>query len=65
MLEIEAALHEAGQMLPCEPPHLGAEATLGGMVGLRHSRGRGSTFSDTSVNTPRQPKLPAISRETS
>ncbi|MFJ3110466.1 glycolate oxidase subunit GlcE [Pseudomonas putida] len=30
--EIEAALHEAGQMLPCEPPHLGPEATLGGMV---------------------------------
>ncbi|MFJ4431106.1 glycolate oxidase subunit GlcE [Pseudomonas sp. NPDC089395] len=32
LLEIEAALHEAGQMLPCEPPHLGPEATLGGMV---------------------------------
>jgi len=30
--EIEAVLHEAGQMLPCEPPHLGPEATLGGMV---------------------------------
>ncbi|HBK51848.1 MAG TPA: glycolate oxidase subunit GlcE [Pseudomonas sp.] len=30
--EIEAALHEAGQMLPCEPPHPGPEATLGGMV---------------------------------
>ena len=30
--EIEAALHEAGQMLPCEPPHLGPEVTLGGMV---------------------------------
>ncbi|AGZ35811.1 MAG: glycolate oxidase subunit GlcE [Pseudomonas sp.] len=30
--EIEAALYEAGQMLPCEPPHLGTEATLGGMV---------------------------------
>ncbi|CAI3800264.1 hypothetical protein GLGCALEP_02557 [Pseudomonas sp. MM221] len=30
--DIEAALHEAGQMLPCEPPHLGPEATLGGMV---------------------------------
>ncbi|HEK1691177.1 TPA: glycolate oxidase subunit GlcE [Pseudomonas putida] len=30
--EIEAALFEAGQMLPCEPPHLGAGATLGGMV---------------------------------
>lgn len=30
--QIEAALHEAGQMLPCEPPHLGPEATLGGMV---------------------------------
>ncbi|MDU9405897.1 glycolate oxidase subunit GlcE [Pseudomonas sp. zfem004] len=30
--EIEAALHQAGQMLPCEPPHLGPGATLGGMV---------------------------------
>ena len=30
--EIEATLREAGQMLPCEPPHLGPEATLGGMV---------------------------------
>ncbi|WP_296231177.1 glycolate oxidase subunit GlcE [Pseudomonas sp. UBA4617] len=30
--EIEAVLHEAGQMLPCEPPHLGPEATVGGMV---------------------------------
>ncbi|QQE86204.1 glycolate oxidase subunit GlcE [Pseudomonas putida] len=30
--EIEAALFEAGQMLPCEPPHLGAGATLGGVV---------------------------------
>ena len=30
--EIEAALHQAGQMLPCEPPHLGPDATLGGMV---------------------------------
>ena len=29
---IETALHEAGQMLPCEPPHLGPRATLGGMV---------------------------------
>lgn len=30
--EIEAVLHEAGQMLTCEPPHLGPDATLGGMV---------------------------------
>lgn len=30
--EIEAVLHEAGQMLPCEPPHLGPDASLGGMV---------------------------------
>ncbi|CAM3840579.1 Glycolate oxidase subunit GlcE [Pseudomonas reidholzensis] len=29
---LEAVLHEAGQMLPCEPPHLGPQATLGGMV---------------------------------
>ncbi|KSQ24977.1 glycolate oxidase subunit GlcE [Pseudomonas aeruginosa] len=30
--EIEAALDAAGQMLPCEPPHLGIGATLGGVV---------------------------------
>ncbi|TFF38623.1 glycolate oxidase subunit GlcE [Pseudomonas sp. RIT623] len=30
--EIEAALEQAGQMLSCEPPHLGPHATLGGMV---------------------------------
>ena len=30
--EIEAALEAAGQMLPCEPPHLGIGATLGGAV---------------------------------
>lgn len=30
--EIEAALEENGQMLPCEPPHLGDGATLGGAV---------------------------------
>ena len=43
LLEIEAALHEAGQMLPCEPPHLGAGATLGGMVaaGLSGRAGHG------------------------
>ena len=32
LVDIEAALHEAGQMLPCEPPHLGPAATFGGMV---------------------------------
>src|SRR5690606_10607689 len=32
LLDIEAALDAAGQMLPFEPPHLGREATLGGMV---------------------------------
>ncbi|TLP64851.1 MULTISPECIES: glycolate oxidase subunit GlcE [Pseudomonas] len=30
--DIEAVLHAAGQMLACEPPHLGPGATLGGMV---------------------------------
>ncbi|MFJ4052720.1 glycolate oxidase subunit GlcE [Pseudomonas sp. NPDC089743] len=30
--EIEATLFEAGQMLPCEPPHFGTGATLGGAV---------------------------------
>ncbi|VXC45255.1 glycolate oxidase FAD binding subunit [Pseudomonas sp. 8Z] len=32
LAEIEAALQANNQMLPCEPPHLGAGATLGGMV---------------------------------
>jgi glycolate oxidase FAD binding subunit len=30
--EIEAALAEKGQMLPFEPPHFGADATLGGTI---------------------------------
>lgn len=30
--ELEAALAANGQMLPCEPPHFGADATVGGMV---------------------------------
>ena len=30
--EIEAALDQAGQMLPFEPPHFGAGATLGGTI---------------------------------
>ncbi|MEO6974648.1 MAG: glycolate oxidase subunit GlcE [Gallionella sp.] len=30
--EIEAALSEAGQMLPFEPPHFGDDATLGGTI---------------------------------
>ncbi|WP_252089093.1 glycolate oxidase subunit GlcE [Pseudomonas sp. MWU13-3659] len=30
--DIEATLQAAGQMLPCEPPHLGPHATLGGML---------------------------------
>jgi glycolate oxidase FAD binding subunit len=32
LMAIEAELEAAGQMLPFEPPHLGAQATLGGMV---------------------------------
>lgn len=32
LTDIEAALDAVGQMLPCEPPHLGEGATLGGMV---------------------------------
>ncbi|MBF8747003.1 glycolate oxidase subunit GlcE [Pseudomonas monteilii] len=34
LAEIEAALQAQGQMLPFEPPHLGPEATLGGMVAV-------------------------------
>jgi len=30
--EVEAALAERGQMLACEPPYFGPDATLGGMV---------------------------------
>jgi len=32
LAEVEAALHEKGQMLPFEPPHFGRRATLGGCV---------------------------------
>ncbi len=32
LVDIEAALAEAGQMLPFEPPHFGAGATLGGTI---------------------------------
>ncbi len=32
LAELEAALEEEGQMLPFEPPHFGAGATLGGAV---------------------------------
>ncbi|MCQ4316490.1 glycolate oxidase subunit GlcE [Stutzerimonas zhaodongensis] len=32
LAELEAALDEANQMLPCEPPHLGNGATVGGMI---------------------------------
>lgn len=32
LVELEAALEAAGQMLPCEPPHYGPNATVGGMI---------------------------------
>lgn len=32
LAELEHALDEQGQLLACEPPHLGAGATVGGMV---------------------------------
>ena len=32
LMELEAALAEKGQCLPFEPPHFGAESTVGGMV---------------------------------
>ncbi|ABP78138.1 glycolate oxidase subunit GlcE [Stutzerimonas stutzeri] len=32
LAELEATLDEAGQMLPCEPPHFGEGATVGGMI---------------------------------
>ena len=32
LADMEQALRASGQMLPCEPPHFGARATLGGAV---------------------------------
>lgn len=32
LTELEAALREKGQMLACEPPHFGGQATLGGAI---------------------------------
>ncbi len=32
LVEIEQAISKQNQILPCEPPYFGAEATLGGMV---------------------------------
>lgn len=32
LAELEQALAEHNQWLPCEPPHLGADATVGGMI---------------------------------
>ena len=32
LLELEGALAVNGQMLPCEPPHFGENATVGGMI---------------------------------
>ena len=32
LAELEAALDAEGQRLPCEPPHFGASATVGGMI---------------------------------
>ena len=40
LVAIEAALESAGQMLPCEPPHYGEEATWGGMVACGLAGGR-------------------------
>ncbi len=41
--ELEAALHERGQMLPFEPPHFGQQATLGGCVAAGLSGPRRAT----------------------
>jgi len=32
LAEIEQAISEQNQILPCEPPHFGSSATLGGMI---------------------------------
>lgn len=47
LAELEAVLGDAGQMLPFEPPHLGAGATLGGTVA-------------TGLSGPRRPYCGAV-----
>ena len=47
LAELQAVLDAAGQMLTCEPPHLGATATVGGMLA-------------TGLSGPRRPWAGAV-----
>ncbi len=47
LAEVEAALREAGQILPFEPPHYGAGSTIGGVVA-------------TGLSGPRRPYTGAV-----
>lgn len=60
LVAIEAALESAGQMLPCEPPHYGEEATWGGMVaaGWRGRVARGVVRS--AILSSARASLPAL-----
>lgn len=60
LVAIEAALESAGQMLPCEPPHYGEEATWGGMVacGLAGRVARGAVRS--AILSSARASLPAL-----
>ncbi|GCS57890.1 glycolate oxidase FAD binding subunit [Escherichia coli] len=60
LVAIEAALESAGQMLPCEPPHYGEEATWGGMVacGLAGPVARGAVRS--AILSSARASLPAL-----
>lgn len=60
LVAIEAALESAGQMLPCEPPHYGEEATWGGMTpaGWRGRVARGVVRS--AILSSARASLPAL-----
>ena len=57
LVAIEAALESAGQMLPCEPPHYGEEATWGGMI-WRGRVARGAVRS--AILSSARASLPAL-----
>lgn len=60
LVAIEAALESAGQMLPCEPPHYGEEATRAGwsLAGWRGRVARGVVRS--AILSSARASLPAL-----
>lgn len=60
LVTIEAALESAGQMLPCEPPHYGEEATWAGWspAGWRGRVARGAVRS--AILSSARASLPAL-----